>query len=54
MGSTRLRDPLLARAEGQAFQSIGLVTDVEPFLRELTTCIAAHESNGANDGTASK
>ena len=38
--------------EGQAFQSIGLVTDVEPFLRELTTSIAAHESNGARDGAA--
>ena len=39
--------------EGQAFQSIGLVTDVEPFLRELTTCIAAHERDGAN-GEAAK
>ena len=38
--------------EGQAFQSIGLVTDVEPFLRELTTCIAMHERNGAQNGAA--
>ncbi len=25
-----------------AFQAVGLVTDIEPFLRELTDCIAAH------------
>jgi hypothetical protein len=25
----------------ETFQSIGLVTDLEPFLRELTDCIAA-------------
>ncbi len=33
--------------EGQVFQSIGLVTDVEPFLRELTNCLAAEQNNGA-------
>jgi lysine-ketoglutarate reductase/saccharopine dehydrogenase-like protein (TIGR00300 family) len=29
--------------ENQPFQSIGLVTDVEPFLRELSACVAALE-----------
>ena len=29
--------------ENQPFQSIGLVTDVEPFLRELSECVAALE-----------
>jgi lysine-ketoglutarate reductase/saccharopine dehydrogenase-like protein (TIGR00300 family) len=38
----------VARAvEHQPFQSIGLVTDVEPFLRELTDCIASSETAGA-------
>ena len=32
--------------ESQSFQSIGLVTDVEPFLRELVSCIAAKEAQG--------
>ena len=27
-------------AERGAFQAVGLVTDIEPFLRELTDCIA--------------
>jgi lysine-ketoglutarate reductase/saccharopine dehydrogenase-like protein (TIGR00300 family) len=31
----------------QAFQSIGLVTDVEPFLRELTAALTAQAANGA-------
>ena len=30
--------------EHQPLQSIGLVTDVEPFLRELTECIADSEA----------
>jgi hypothetical protein len=30
--------------EHQPLQSIGLVTDVEPFLRELAECIAESES----------
>ena len=42
----------------QAFQSIGLVTDVEPFLRELSACLAAPENqNGTatgKDGAAAK
>jgi lysine-ketoglutarate reductase/saccharopine dehydrogenase-like protein (TIGR00300 family) len=36
----------------QPFQSIGLVTDVEPFLRELSDCIA--ELDGANGGKPAK
>lgn len=32
--------------EHQPLQSIGLVTDVEPFLRELVSCIAESESAG--------
>jgi lysine-ketoglutarate reductase/saccharopine dehydrogenase-like protein (TIGR00300 family) len=36
----------------QPFQSIGLVTDVEPFLRELSDCIA--ELDGANSGKPAK
>jgi hypothetical protein len=31
----------------QAFQSIGLVTDVEPFLRELTSALVDPKNNGA-------
>jgi len=31
--------------EHQPLQSIGLVTDVEPFLRELADCIATAEAN---------
>ncbi|HEY0369482.1 MAG TPA: TIGR00300 family protein [Chthoniobacterales bacterium] len=33
--------------DAQAFQSIGLVTDVEPFLRELTACLTVAENDGA-------
>ena len=36
----------------QPFQSIGLVTDVEPFLRELSDCIA--ELDGGNGGKSAK
>jgi hypothetical protein len=36
----------------QPFQSIGLVTDVEPFLRELSDCIA--ELDGGNGGKPAK
>jgi len=36
----------------QPFQSIGLVTDVEPFLRELSDCIA--ELDRANGGKPAK
>jgi lysine-ketoglutarate reductase/saccharopine dehydrogenase-like protein (TIGR00300 family) len=35
--------------EHQPLQSIGLVTDVEPFLRELADCIANSEHAGAGD-----
>ena len=37
-----------------SFQSVGLVTDVEPFLRELVACVGAEEKNSANskDGAA--
>src|SRR5207248_2162498 len=34
--------------EHQPLQSIGLVTDVEPFLRELADCIADAEANSAD------
>ena len=40
-----------------SFQTLGLVTDVEPFLRELVACIGVAEernSNGSNDGAATK
>ena len=40
-----------------SFQTLGLVTDVEPFLRELVACIGVAEerrSNGSNDGAARK
>jgi lysine-ketoglutarate reductase/saccharopine dehydrogenase-like protein (TIGR00300 family) len=38
----------VARITGrQSFQSIGLVTDVEPFLRELVACIAAEDPDGS-------
>src|SRR6058998_3749271 len=33
--------------EHQPLQSIGLVTDVEPFLRELAECVATAEANSA-------
>ena len=33
--------------EHQPLQSIGLVTDVEPFLRELADCVAEAESSSA-------
>jgi lysine-ketoglutarate reductase/saccharopine dehydrogenase-like protein (TIGR00300 family) len=36
--------------EHQPLQSIGLVTDVEPFLRELVECIANPERANANTG----
>jgi lysine-ketoglutarate reductase/saccharopine dehydrogenase-like protein (TIGR00300 family) len=35
--------------EHQPFQSLGLVTDVEPFLRELANSLARSDSAGAND-----
>ena len=38
--------------DSHSFQSIGLVTDVEPFLRELVTSIAVQESKAANVPTA--
>jgi lysine-ketoglutarate reductase/saccharopine dehydrogenase-like protein (TIGR00300 family) len=42
----------------QSFQSIGLVTDVEPFLRELVACVRAEENNQAvpesKDGAATR
>jgi lysine-ketoglutarate reductase/saccharopine dehydrogenase-like protein (TIGR00300 family) len=40
----------------QSFQSIGLVTDVEPFLRELVACIAAEERDASEkkDGASAK
>ena len=39
--------------EHQPLQSIGLVTDVEPFLRELAECIADPESAGGKAGARS-
>jgi lysine-ketoglutarate reductase/saccharopine dehydrogenase-like protein (TIGR00300 family) len=42
--------------DSQSFQSIGLVTDVEPFLRELVNCVAAAEAKASqmSDGAAAK
>ena len=36
----------------QLYQSIGMVTDVEPFLRELVACIAAEERNADGSGSS--
>jgi lysine-ketoglutarate reductase/saccharopine dehydrogenase-like protein (TIGR00300 family) len=42
--------------DSQSFQSIGLVTDVEPFLRELVSCVIAAEAKDSqmSDGAAAK
>jgi lysine-ketoglutarate reductase/saccharopine dehydrogenase-like protein (TIGR00300 family) len=42
--------------DSQSFHSIGLVTDVEPFLRELVSCVRAAEAKESqmSDGAAAK
>ena len=39
--------------EQQSFQSIGLVTDVEPFLRELVEDLVTQERNDSGSGSKS-